>query len=282
MAAVDQTKQTYQLVIQASTGWPSLGLRDLWEYRDLLYFMTWRDLKARYRQTALGWLWILLQPLMSMVLYTLIFGAIAQLPSDGRPYAVFTYAALLPWSFFASAMSASTNSLLSSMGLISKVYFPRLIVPLSQVLSTLVDFLISFAILLVMVFAYGLVPNWGVVLIPLFLLLAAVTGMGVGLWFSGVIVRYRDFGQVASFITRAWMYASPVVYSISIVPERWRGLYNLNPMTGVVEGFRWAMLNTGQPPDWLGMALAGLIALPVFIGGLYYYKRAERSIVDVA
>jgi lipopolysaccharide transport system permease protein len=259
-----------------------LGLRELWEYRDLLYFMVWRDLKARYRQTALGWLWILLQPLLSMGLYTVIFSVVAQMPSDDRPYTVFTYAALLPWTFFANALSSGSTSLAGSLPLITKVYFPRLILPLSHLLATLVDFGISFVILLGMIFAYGITPGWGIVLVPAWLLLAAMTGLGVGICFAGIIVRYRDFGHVSSFIVRIWMYACPVVYPISIVPERWRSLYNLNPMTGVVEGFRWAMLNTGRPPDWLGLALSSLIVLPVFVGGLYYFSRAERSIADIA
>ncbi len=269
------------MVVQASGGWPSLGLKDVWDYRDLLYYMVWRDLKARYRQTALGPLWILLQPILSMVLYTVVFGVIAKLPSDGQPYSVFTYAALLPWTFFSNAVASSANSLLESKDLISKVYFPRLIVPLARLLSSVVDFLISLLVLAVLILAYGIRPTQGVLLTPLFLLLAAITGLGVGLWFAGVIVRFRDFGQVAGYMVRAWMYATPVVYSITVIPERWRSLYRLNPMTGVIEGFRWALLGGTQSPDWALMGLSALIALPIFIGGLYYFRRVERTIVDV-
>jgi lipopolysaccharide transport system permease protein len=279
--AIDPPQASYQLVIQASTGWPSLGLKELWEYRDLLYFMVWRDLKSRYRQTALGPLWIVLQPLMSMVLYSVIFGLVARLPSDNQPYAVFTYTALLPWTFFTEAVGSASNSLLESQSLISKIYFPRLILPLARMLSSLVDFGISFLILLGMLLVYGSQPTWGVLYLPALLLLAGVTGLGVGLWFSGIIVRYRDFGQISGLMVRFWMYATPVVYSISIVPERWRTLYRLNPMTAVIEGFRWGLLGTGQPPDWTALAGA-LIVLPIFIGGLYNFRHIERSIVDVA
>jgi lipopolysaccharide transport system permease protein len=271
----------YQVVIQPTRGWSALKLRELWEYRDLLIFMVWRDLKGRYQQMALGPLWIVIQPLMSMVLYTLIFGVIAKLPSENQPYAVFTYVALLPWGFFTDAVSAGSSSLLESKALIAKVYFPRLILPLSRVLSSLVDLAISFLILIGMLIYYGIHPTWGILLIPVFLGIAAMTGLGVGLWFAGIIVRYRDFGQVAGYLVRIWMYATPVVYSITLVPPSWLIFVRLNPMTGVVEGFRWALMGTSQPPDWTLLASA-LLMLPIFIGGLYVFKRAERNIVDIA
>jgi lipopolysaccharide transport system permease protein len=270
-----------EIVIQATSGWASLRLHEIWAYRDLLFFMVWRDLKGRYRQTALGPLWFILQPLMSMVLYSLIFGWIAKLPSDNRPYAVFTYVALLPWDFFSDAVGSGTNSLLGSMSLISKVYFPRLIVPLSQVISSLVDFAVSFLVLIGMMIVYHIQPTWGVVLLPLYLLLAAMTGMGIGLCFSGIIVRFRDFGQVVGFLVRVLMYSAPVVYSSSLVPAEWRTLYGLNPVTAVVDGFRWALLGTGLPPDWK-LAVALVLALVLFIAGLYNFKRVERTIVDLA
>lgn len=276
------TPHPHRLVIQASTGWSTLGLKDLWEYRDLLYFMVWRDLKARYRQTALGPLWIILQPLLSMVLYTFIFGAIAKLPSEGQPYAVFSYVALLPWGFFSTAFSNGVNGLSGGLGLSSKVYFPRLIVPLSNILSSLVDLGISFVILFGMLIFYDIRPTWGIIFLPIYLLLAASIGLGVGLWFSGLVVKFRDIGQVTSYLVRVWMYATPVVYSIEIVPEQWRTLYRLNPMTGVIEGFRWALLGTGQAPDWLLMSLSGLISFLVLVIGIYIFKRVERSIVDLA
>lgn len=275
------TLEVPTIIIEPARGWAALRLHELWDYRDLLYFMVWRDLKGRYRQMALGPLWIVLQPLMSMLLYTVVFGMIAKLPSEGQPYAVFTYVALLPWTFFTNAVSSASGSLLGSKDLIAKVYFPRLVVPLASLLSSLVDFGISFLILLVMLVAYGIRPTWGVLLIPVFLLIAAITGLGVGLWFAGVIVRYRDFGQVLGYVVRVWMYAAPVVYSMEIVPERWRTLYRLNPMTGVIEGFRWALLGSSPPPDWT-LLVSALFFLPIFVGGLYYFKRVERNIVDIA
>jgi lipopolysaccharide transport system permease protein len=269
------------IVIEPARGWVPLRLNELWEYRDLLYFMVWRDLKSRYRQMALGPLWIVVQPLVSMVLYTVIFGLIAKLPSDGLPYPVFCYTALLPWGFFSSAFANASGSLFGSKELISKVYFPRLIVPLSQTIGNLIDFGISFLILIGLMVYYRIAPTWGLVLLPVFILVAALTGLGTGLLFAGPIVRYRDFGQVAGYLMRMWMYATPVVYSISIIPEQWRWLYRLNPMTGVIEGFRWALLGTGQPPDSSFVA-SGAVVLVLFVAGLYQFKRAEHSIVDIA
>ena len=276
-----QAESEYRIVIQPTRGWSALRLRELWEYRDLLFFMVYRDLKGRYQQMALGPLWIVLQPLMSMFLYTVIFGVIAKLPSENQPYAVFTYAALLPWDFFTDAVGAGSNTLLDSKALISKVYFPRLILPLSRVISSLVDLAISFVILIGMLIYYGIHPTWGVVLVPVFLLIAAMTGLGVGLWFAGPLVRYRDLGQVLGYVVRFWMYAAPVVYSITIIPQKWLTLYRLDPMAGVVEGFRWALLGTSQPPDWT-LIVSALLMLPVFLGGLYAFKRSERNIVDIA
>ncbi len=272
----------HRLVIEPVKGWSSLGLRDVWEYRDLLYFMVWRDLKARYRQTALGPIWIVMQPLMSMVLYTLMFGVIAKLPSDGKPYVVFSYVALLPWGFFSGAFGEGVNALIGGIGLTSKVYFPRLIVPLANILSSCVDLAISFVILFGMLIFYGIRPTWGIIFLPVFLLIAAITGLGTGLWFSGLIVKYRDVGQFTSFMVRVWMYATPVVYSTTIVPAKWLWLYRLNPMTGVIEGFRWALLGSNDPPVWSLLAISTLAACVILLGGLYIFKRVERSIVDVA
>ncbi len=270
-----------EIIIQPTSGWASLRLGEIWAYRDLLFFMVWRDLKGRYRQTALGPIWFILQPLMSMVLYSVIFGWIAKLPSDNQPYAVFTYVALLPWDFFSDAVSSGTNSLLGSMSLISKVYFPRLIVPLSQLISSLVDFAISLVVLIGMMIFYHIQPTWGVVLLPFYLMLAAMTGLGIGLWFSGIIVRFRDFGQVVGFLVRVLMYSAPVVYSSSLVPAQWRTLYDLNPISAVVDGFRWALLGTGVQPDWK-LVVTSIFVVLIFVGGLYNFKRVERNIVDVA
>lgn len=267
-------------IIEPLRGWASLGLHELWQYRDLLYYMSWRNLQGRYRQMALGPLWIVIQPLLSMLLYTLVFGKIAKLPSEGQPYAIFTYVALIPWTFFTGAVSSASNSLLVNKHLISKIYFPRIIPALASLVGDLVDFGISFLILLVMLFAYGIRPTWGVLLIPVFLLVAAITGLAVGFWFAGIIVRFRDFGQVAGYLVRFWMYATPVVYSLTLIPEEWQTLYRLNPMTGVIEGFRWALLGTGQPPHWT-LPVSALLVIPILIGGLYNFKRVERNIVDV-
>lgn len=269
------------VIIERTRGWSQLRFNELWEFRDLLRFMVLRDIKTRYRQTALGPLWILLQPLVNMVVYTVIFGLVAKLPSENQPYAVFTYIALLPWGFFQGAVGSSSGSLLGSKDLISKVYFPRLLIPLSQVISSLVDFAISFLILIALLIYYGITPNWGVVLLPVFLLLAGMTGIGFGLWFAGLIVHFRDFGQVLGYVVRVWMYATPVVYSITLVPDWLLPIYRLNPMTQVVEGFRWALLGTGRPPDWTFVIMLVVTSL-MFIGGLYVFNRSERSIVDIA
>ena len=269
------------LTIQPTKGWGRLGLRDIWEYRDLLYFLLWRDVKGRYKQMALGPLWIVLHPILNMAIFTVIFGMVAKLPTDGAPYPVFAYAALLPWTFFSSAVMGAANSLLSHRHLITKVYFPRLIVPIVSVLSGLIDFAISFCILLGMMVWFGYMPGWQIVTLPLFLLLAAMTALAVGLWSATWIVHYHDVAEVLGYLLRGWMYATPVVYAVSMIPERWRGVYRLNPMTNVIEGFRWALLKTGTPPDrffWLSV----LLVAPLLISGAYYFRRAERTIVDIA
>lgn len=269
------------LTIQPTKGWGRLGLRDIWEYRDLLYFLLWRDVKGRYKQMALGPLWIVLHPLLNMAIFTVIFGMVAKLPTDGAPYPVFAYTALLPWTFFSSAVMGAANSLLSHRHLITKVYFPRLIVPIVSVFSGLIDFAISFCILLGMMVWFGYMPGWQIITLPLFLLLAAMTALAVGLWSATWIVHYHDVAEVLGYLLRGWMYATPVVYAVSMIPERWRGVYRLNPMTNVIEGFRWALLKTGTPPDgffWLSV----LLVAPLLISGAYYFRRTERTIVDIA
>lgn len=269
------------LTIQPTKGWGRLGLRDIWEYRDLLYFLLWRDVKGRYKQMALGPLWIVLHPILNMAIFTVIFGMVAKLPTDGAPYPVFAYTALLPWTFFSSAVMGAANSLLSHRHLITKVYFPRLIVPIVSVLSGLIDLAISFCILLGMMVWFGYMPGWQIITLPLFLLLAVMTALAVGLWSATWIVHYHDVAEVLGYLLRGWMYATPVVYAVSMIPERWRGVYRLNPMTNVIEGFRWALLKTGTPPDgffWLSV----LLVAPLLISGAYYFRRTERTIVDIA
>lgn len=266
------------IVIEPSRGWVAVKLRELWEYRELLYFLTWRDIRVRYKQTMLGAAWAIIQPFFSMVVFSLFFGRLAKIPSDGVPYPIFNYAGLLPWQFFAGALANSSNSLVGSANLIRKVYFPRLVIPISAVLSGVVDFGIAFLVLLGMMVYYQLWPTWGLLLLPVFLLLAFITALGVGLWLSALNVRYRDIRYIVPFITQFWMFATPVVYPSSLLSEPWRTIYGLNPMVGVIEGFRWALLGT-NPPQGMIFVSAGM-ALCILISGLYYFRRMEKTFAD--
>jgi lipopolysaccharide transport system permease protein len=266
--------------IDPPEGWADIGFRELWDYRELLYFLTWRDVKVRYKQTALGAAWAIIQPLFMMLVFSLFFGRLAKIPSDGIPYPIFTFCALLPWQLFAHALTESSNSLVANERLITKVYFPRLVVPIAAVLGGLVDFAVAFAILLVMMFYYGIVPTWAIVTLPGFLLLAVMTALGVGLWLSALNVKYRDVRYTINFLIQFWLFATPVAYPSSIVPQKWRALYGLNPMAGVVEGFRWALLGKQEAPGamlWVSVAVVILI----LIGGLYYFRRMEQQFADV-
>ena len=268
------------LRISPPSRWTSLEFRELWEYRELLYFLIWRDVKVRYKQTALGAAWAVIQPFFMMVVFSLFFGRLAKVPSDGIPYPVFTFCALLPWQLFANALTESSNSLVGNQNLITKVYFPRLVVPISAVLGGLVDFVISFVILLGMMLYYGIVPGWAIVTLPGFILLAVMTALGVGLWLSALNVQYRDVRYTIGFLVQLWLFLTPVAYPSSIVPEKWRPLYGLNPMAGVVEGFRWALLGKSQPPGamlWVSVAVVILI----LFGGLYYFRRMEQQFADI-
>jgi lipopolysaccharide transport system permease protein len=267
------------LRIRRSTGWAPLRLRELWEHRELLYFLVWRDLKVRYKQTALGAAWAVVQPIFTMVVFSVIFGRLAHLPSDGQPYPVFTYAALVPWTYFASALTQSSNSLVDQGRLITKVYFPRLLVPMAAVIAGLVDLAIAFVVLIGLVLYYGIVPTMSVLTIPLFVVLAAATTLGVGLWLSALNVRYRDVRHIIPFLVQSWLFATPVAYSSTLIPERWRPLYGLNPMAGVVEGFRWALLGTRPPGPLLLVSLLTVAGL--LVGGLFYFRRMESSFADV-
>jgi len=268
------------LVIQPSRVWFRLDLAALWQYRELLYFLVWRDLKVRYKQTAIGATWAILQPLMTMVILTVIFGYFAKIPSDGLPYPIFAYTALLPWTYFASALSRSSSSVVAEAHLISKVYFPRAVLPLAGTVSGIIDFAVAFPLLLGMMIWYGIMPAWGLLALPLFLLLALATALAVGLWCSALNVRYRDVGYTIPFLTQCWMYASPVAYPVSLVPENWRFFYSLNPMAGVVEGFRWALLGK-QGPDFVVMAVSTVVVALLLVGGLVFFKHMERTFVDV-
>jgi lipopolysaccharide transport system permease protein len=269
------------VVIEPRRAGVAVGLRDLWRHRELLYFMVWRDLKVRYKQTVLGLLWVVMQPLLTTLVFSVFLGLLARVPTDGdTPYPVFVFAGMLPWTFFSGAVATSGNSLVGSSHLITKVYFPRFIVPVSAVLGGLIDFAIAFVILLGMMAYYGIVPTAMVVTLPLFLLLALVTALGVGLWLSALNVQYRDVRYTIGFLTQFWLFATPVAYPSSIVPERWRWLYGLNPMAGVVEGFRWALLGkTEGPGAMLAVSVAAVIL--IFVGGIYYFRRMERTFADV-
>jgi len=267
--------------IEPSRGWVSLGLRELWEYRELLYFLIWRDVKVRYKQTVLGAAWAIIQPFFTMVVFSLFFGKLAKMPSDGIPYPIFSYAALVPWSFFSRGLNQASNSLVGSARLIKKVYFPRLAIPIASVLSGVVDFLLAFLVLLGMMLAYGVVPTINVLWLPLFLLLSLVTSLGVSLWLSAMNVQFRDVRYTVPFITQVWLFATPIAYPSSLIENPWlRTLYGLNPMTGVVEGFRWALLGTNTAPGPI-IAVSSLVALASMIGGAYYFRRMEKTFADV-
>ncbi len=258
----------------------SLGLRELWRYRELLFFLTWRDVKVRYKQTALGAAWALLQPLLTMVVFSVIFGSLAKLPSEGIPYPIFTYTALLPWQLFAFSLTSSSTSLINDQRLITKVYFPRLVIPISSVLAGLIDFLIAFVVLLGMLIFYQVPLSWRMLSLPLFVLLAVISALAVGLWLSTLNVKYRDVRYVVPFLTQFWMYATPIAYSSTLIPEKWRLLYALNPMTGVVEGFRWALLGSGEGAGPM-VLVSAVIMVALFIGGLAYFRRQEDHFADV-
>lgn len=267
-------------IIRPKRGWWDLDLRELWEYRELLYFFVWRDVKVRYKQTAIGVAWAIIQPFMTMVVFSLFFGKLAKIPSHGLPYPIFYYSALLPWTYFANALQNATNAIISHQNLVKKVYFPRLILPLSAVLDALVDFAVAFLVLMGMMLFYGIVPTWKFLLLPAFLLLAVVTALGVGLWLSALNAIYRDVRYAVPFLVQFWMFASPVAYPSSLVPERWQWLYGLNPMAGVIEGFRWALTGQGQPPGLL-FGVSILAVLLILIGGLIYFRKMEGIVADL-
>jgi lipopolysaccharide transport system permease protein len=280
MTSRSATHNSETLVIIEPRKGLNLRLGELWEYRDLLYFLVWRDIKVRYKQTALGVLWAVLQPILATLVFSIFFGRFAKVPSNGIPYPVFAYTALLPWQLFAYSLSESANSLVSNQNLIRKVYFPRLVIPLSAVLAGLVDFGVSFIVVLVLMLKYGITPTRSIVALPLFLLLAIASALAVGLWLSALNVQYRDVRYTIPFLTQIWMFATPVVYPSSLVPAQWRSLYGLNPMAGVVEGFRWALLGTSGgagPMIWVSTAAV----LVLLMGGVAYFKRMESTFADI-
>jgi len=280
MRIPDVTPQFPVLIIDA--GEPLLGkqLRDLWAYRELLYFLAWRDFKVRYKQTALGAAWAVIQPFFTMVVFSIFFGYLGKIPSDGIPYPVFAYSALLPWSLFAHALNESSNSLVNNQSLITKVYFPRLIIPIAPLFVGLVDFGIAFVVLLGLMLFYGIMPGLALLTAPLFVLLALVTALAVGMWLSALNVQYRDVRYTIPFLTQLWLFATPVAYPSSLLSEPWRSLYGLNPMAGVVEGFRWALLGrTTAPGPLIAISVGAVLAL--LIGGLWYFNRMEQTFADI-
>ncbi len=269
----------FLIVIQPERGWVGFDLGEVWRYRELLYFLAWRDIKLRYRQTLLGAAWAVIQPLLAMVVFTLFFGKLAQMPSDGVPYAIFSYCALVPWTYFANALSSAGNSLVGSANLISKVYFPRLIVPGASVLAGTLDFGIAFSVLLGMMLYYGIAPSWGILLVPVLFLLTMGTALGVGTWLSALNVEYRDVRYVIPFMIQLWMFATPIVYPLSLVPERYRPLVALNPMAGIIEGYRAALL--GRPFQWGALAMSAVLCVLLLLAGAFYFRTVERTFADV-
>ena len=281
MQDVMNVQSTSVIAVQPSNGWASLGLSELWQYRELLGFLAWRDVMIRYKQTVLGVTWAILQPLLTMMIFSLFLGKLAKVPSDGMPYPLFAFSALIPWTFFANGLTMSAGSLVSSSDMIKKVYFPRLAVPIASVLACLVDFCIGFFLLLGMMAFYGKSPTANAVWIPAFLLLAIVTCLGAGLWLSALNVLYRDVRYAVPFLLQFWLFASPVVYASSLLEEPWRSLYGINPMAGVVEGFRWALVGVGNPPGPI-VIVSSVAAIALLASGLVYFRRMERHFADVA
>lgn len=266
-------------VIRPLRGWVPINLREIWAYRELLYFLTWRDVKVRYKQTVLGFAWAILQPFLMMIVFSLFFGNLLDVPSEDIPYPLFSYAALLPWTLFAQGINRSSGSLVDNVSMIQKIYCPRLLVPVSGILTPVVDFAIAFIILIGMMFYYGYTPTVRIFMIIPLLLLALSTALGVGLWLSAINVRYRDVKYTIPFLVQLWLFASPVVYSSSLLPERFQTIYGLNPMAGVIEGFRWALLGTDPPGSLLMVSV--LIVITVLISGAFYFRRMEKTFADV-
>jgi lipopolysaccharide transport system permease protein len=274
----------HQTIIQPSKGWFSLQLGALWHYRELLYFLVWRDIKVRYKQTALGVTWVILQPVVSMVVFTFLFGNLLGVPSGDVPYPIFSYAALLPWNYFASSINKSSTSLVMNTNLVTKVYFPRMVIPISSVLSGLVDFGFGFLVLIGLMIYFRIPPTWTILFLPAFLFLAMLTALGFGFWLSALNVRYRDINYLVPYLIQIWMYLTPVIYSVTLIPEQYQFLMALNPMTAVVGGFRWALLGSyladAQAPVDV-IIFSFLLSLLVLITGAVFFRRTERTFADV-
>jgi lipopolysaccharide transport system permease protein len=277
--SVELARSPETIYIKPSTGLAALNLRDLWTYRELIFFMIWRDIKVRYKQTLLGAAWAVIQPVLTMLVFNFIFGTVAKVNTEGIPYPIFSYTALLPWGLFTSALNNASRSLTSNTNMITKIYFPRLVLPLSSVLGGLVDFAIAFVILVVMMIYYHVTATGAIIWLPLFLLLSIVTALGVSLWLAAINVQYRDVNYVLPFLTQFWMFLTPVAYSAKVISDKWQLVYSLNPMAGVVNGFRWALLGTNSGPN-LNMAISVLISLVILVSGLFYFRSMERTFAD--
>ncbi len=277
--SVELARSPETIYIQPSTALAALNLRELWIYRELIFFMIWRDIKVRYKQTLLGAAWAVIQPVLTMLVFNFIFGTVAKVNTEGIPYPIFSYTALLPWGLFTGALNNASRSLTSNTNMITKIYFPRLVLPLSSVLGGLVDFAIAFVILVVMMIYYHVSPTGAIVWLPLFLLLTIVTALGVALWLSAINVQYRDVNYVLPFLTQFWLFLTPVAYSAKVISAKWQLVYSLNPMAGVVNGFRWALLGTNSGPN-LNMAISVLISLFILVTGLFYFRSMERTFAD--
>jgi lipopolysaccharide transport system permease protein len=266
---------------QPSKGWEWPKLRELWEHRELIFFFAWRDIKIRYRQTVMGALWAIIQPFFTMVIFSLFFGRLANIPSDGVPYPIFSFAALVPWTFFANAMTQASNSLVLSGNMLKKIYFPRLALPIATVVAGIVDLALAFIVLLGIMLFYGILPTARIIWLPFFALLALVTSIGVSLWLSAMNVQFRDVRYAIPFLTQAWLFVTPIAYPSSLLSESWRTVYGLNPMAGVVEGFRWALLGTGTAPGSMMMIVSSVVALVLLVSGAFYFRRMEQNFADV-
>jgi lipopolysaccharide transport system permease protein len=279
MGALAKSEPT-TIYIRPTTGLAALNLRDLWVYRELVFFMIWRTLKVRYKQTLLGAAWAVIQPLMTMIVFNFIFGNVAKVPTDNIPYPIFSFTALLPWGLFTNALNQASRSLTANQNMVTKIYFPRLVLPISSVLAGLVDFGIAFIILVALMFYYGVTPAWNVLwTLPLFILLSITTALGVALWLSAINVQYRDVNYALPFLTQFWLFITPVAYSASVISQKWQLVYSLNPMAGVVNGFRWALLGAGTGPD-VGLWISIGISLVILVSGLFYFRNMERTFAD--
>lgn len=265
--------------IKPSMGWTSLRFDDLWKYRELLFFLIWRDIKVRYKQTIIGATWAIIQPFFTMVVFSLFFGLLAKIPSDGIPYPIFSYSALVPWMFFANGLNQSSESLVTNSNLIKKVYFPRIIVPIAAVMSGIVDFFLAFGVLIGIMFFYGIIPTWHIIWLPAFIILTFTTSLGVGFWLSAMNVQFRDVRYTVPFLIQFWLFSTPIAYPTSLLSEPWRTAYAVNPMVGVVEGFRWALLGTNTAPGPI-IIVSGIVAVMVLISGAFYFRKMEKTFAD--